>query len=129
MSAAALRLAFAGTLASVVFALAHAVAAEPESYLQPNTEDTDGTAAYIHFEESDMPLRVFVDMPRQPARLASSKQTREAVLDGMRVWEKALAPTYPTSNSSRTRRTRASRSGGGGASLATPSDGAGSTGS
>jgi predicted Zn-dependent protease len=89
------RQALSGTLFCLALALAHEGGAEPENYLQPNSQDMDGTLAYIHFEESDMPLRVLVDMPRQPARLASSKQTREAVLDGMRVWEKALQPVYP----------------------------------
>ena len=83
-------------------ALAQATAAAPdgklaerEPYLQPNAEDTDGVAATVHFAETDMPLRVFVDAPRRPALRASSTATREAVMDGVRAWETALRPAHP----------------------------------
>lgn len=66
-----------------------------EHYLQPNTEDTDGMAATVRFAEPEMPLRVFVDAPRRPALRASGAATREAVMEGIRVWEKALQPAYP----------------------------------
>lgn len=69
---------------------------DPEStYLTPNAVDRDGTEAYVHFTRDDMPLRVNVDLPRQPARYASREQTREAVIDGMRVWAEALQGPYP----------------------------------
>jgi hypothetical protein len=66
-----------------------------ETYLEPNTEDQDGTPAYVHFEAVDMPLRVSVDWPREAARYASVAATREAVIAGLRVWETALAPAVP----------------------------------
>jgi hypothetical protein len=70
-------------------------AVERAPYLQPNAEDADGVAATVHWQESDMPLRVFVDAPRRPALHASSAATREAVMDGIRAWEQALQPAYP----------------------------------
>ena len=89
-----------GTASDVTLPEAHASApdqnlAEREPYLQPNAKDTDGVAATVHFAETDMPLRVFVDAPRRPALRASGAATREAVMDGVRVWEKALQPAHP----------------------------------
>jgi hypothetical protein len=66
-----------------------------ETFLQPNTEDTDGTPAYIHFDRTDMPLPVAVAMPRDAARYASLAATRQAVLDGLRLWERALQVELP----------------------------------
>jgi len=66
-----------------------------QTFVQPNTEDTDGTPAYIRFDVTDMPLRVSVDTPREPARYASLAATREAVLEGLKLWERALNPALP----------------------------------
>ncbi|HBZ70462.1 MAG TPA: hypothetical protein DEP35_12330 [Deltaproteobacteria bacterium] len=66
-----------------------------KTFLQPNTQDTDGTPAYVRFDLTDMPLRVAVEMPREPAHYASLAATREAVLEGLRLWERALQPELP----------------------------------
>jgi hypothetical protein len=95
----------ASCLAFVVAALAAAAipgaarAVEPidpkQTFLQPNTEDADGTPAYVRFDMTDMPLRVSVAMPREPARYASLAATREAVLEGLQLWERALQAELP----------------------------------
>ena len=66
-----------------------------DTFLQPNTRDMDGTAAYVRFDLTDMPLRVAVAMPREPAHYASLAATREAVLEGRRLWERALQAELP----------------------------------
>lgn len=82
--------------AEVAPAEGSAAAKQPlEDFAGPNTEDTDGTAAWVRFDESHMPLRVWVGPPRESARLASLRQTREAVLGGILAWERALAPAHP----------------------------------
>jgi len=42
-----------------------------------------------------MPLRVAVAIPREPAHYASLAATREAVLEGLRLWERALRAELP----------------------------------
>ena len=44
---------------------------------------------------ADMPLRVSVAMPREPAHYVSLAATREAVLEGLRLWERALQAELP----------------------------------
>lgn len=65
------------------------------SYLRPNARDADGAPGWIHYTPADMPLRVNVELPRQSARYASREQTREAVLEGMRLWGEALQRDLP----------------------------------
>jgi hypothetical protein len=65
------------------------------TYLQPNVEDRDGDPGFIHVTPWDMPLRVEVPMPREAARFASRKQTRERAIEAMRQWEAALADEVP----------------------------------
>jgi hypothetical protein len=72
--------------------------AEPSGdalYLRPNVQDADGAWAYVHFEARDMPLRVSVETPRQAALHASTAQTRDALIEGLRLWERALASAVP----------------------------------
>jgi len=85
--------------AALLLAPAVAAAGEPERppqiSLQPNVADSDETPAYIHLDETDMLRRVAVDVPREPARLASVGKSCEAATDALRSWERALAPTDP----------------------------------
>lgn len=66
-----------------------------DGFLVPNAEDVDGTAAYVHFTEADMPLRVDVELPRLAARYASREQTDAAVIEAIRLWEAAIQPVVP----------------------------------
>ena len=86
-----------GVTAAIGVLLACAVAAadepapdEPDTFLQPNTEDRDGTAAFVHVTERDMPLRVAVGLPKRAAKYASRAKTREAAIEAMRLWESAI---------------------------------------
>ncbi len=73
-----------------------AIRPRPEDgFLVPNAEDVDGTAAYVHFTEADMPLRVDVELPRLAARYASREQTDAAVIEAIRLWEAAIQPVVP----------------------------------
>ena len=69
---------------------------DPESTcVAPNTTDRDGSPAYVHYTRADMPIRINVDLPQLAARYASSEQTREAILEGMLLWGKAIQSVYP----------------------------------
>ena len=65
------------------------------TYVAANSQDRDGTPAFIHYEECDMPLRVNINLPRQSARYASRAETREAIIAGMRIWGEAMQAVYP----------------------------------
>jgi hypothetical protein len=66
-----------------------------DGFLAANAEDVDGAAAYVHFTEADMPLRVDVELPRLAARYASREQTDAAVIEAIRLWEAAIQPVVP----------------------------------
>ncbi len=65
------------------------------TFLQPNVEDVDGVAAYVHVTPADMPLRVAVGYPRVPARYGSKAGTRDVAVEAMRMWEDAIQPVVP----------------------------------
>ena len=65
------------------------------TFLQPNVEDVDGVAAYVHVTPADMPLRVAVAYPRVPARYGSKAGTRDVAIEAMRMWEDAIQPIVP----------------------------------
>jgi hypothetical protein len=65
------------------------------SYLRANVRDERGQWGYVHLTPDDMPLVVAVGMPKDPPRYGSRKQAREAVLDGIRIWVRALRPHVP----------------------------------
>jgi hypothetical protein len=66
-----------------------------DGFLAPNAQDVDGVAAYVHFTEADMPLRVDVELPRLAARYASREETDAAVVEAIRMWETAIRPVVP----------------------------------
>ena len=70
------------------------LAAAP-SYLRANVKDADGAWAYVHFTPDDAPIVVAVGMPKDPPQYASRSDGREAVLDGIRLWVRALRPHVP----------------------------------
>ena len=65
------------------------------TYLAANVKDEDGTPAFIHVSEVDMPLRIAIDYPRLGARGASRVETREAAIEAMRMWEKPIQTAVP----------------------------------
>jgi hypothetical protein len=69
---------------------------EPNTtYLEPNVEDVDGTPGYMHVTPDDMPLRTAIGFPRTPALDGTTRQTREAAMEAIRLWEKAIQPSLP----------------------------------
>ena len=64
----------------------------PETFEAPNWRDDDGTAAYIHVTEADMPLRISIGYPKQPPLHGSRREGREIAIRAMRRWEQALQP-------------------------------------
>ena len=93
----------ASTALATLALCAAAVAAEPraeevaeaEGFLDANAQDADGAWAYVHFTPDDAPIVVAVGMPKEPPRLASSAEGREAALEGVRAWVRALRPYVP----------------------------------
>ncbi|NRA01725.1 MAG: aspartyl protease family protein [Myxococcales bacterium] len=67
----------------------------PGLHLAPNVRDTDGTPAYVHFSERDLPLVVELPLPALPARDSTPEETREAVASAFRAWERALQLIQP----------------------------------
>jgi hypothetical protein len=67
----------------------------PTTYLQPNLTRDDGAPLYLHFRESDMPLRVAIAKPAVPAKYGSRAKTRDVAIEAMRLWETALRPRAP----------------------------------
>lgn len=65
--------------------------AELRSYLVPNY----GSTRYAHVGEADMPLRVAIVYPRNSPRYGSRQDARNAALDGMRLWERAIRAQVP----------------------------------
>jgi hypothetical protein len=68
---------------------------EKDGFLAPNTSDSDGAPAYVHFPRESMPIRVSVELPRLAALNASREETDAAVIDGMRMWEAAIQRELP----------------------------------
>jgi predicted Zn-dependent protease len=64
-------------------------------YLQPNVELPDGSPAFVHVTEADMPLRVAIGRPPSPPKYASSEETRAVAIEAMREWERAIQPRVP----------------------------------
>jgi predicted Zn-dependent protease len=64
-------------------------------YLQPNAELPDGSLAFVHVTEADMPLRIAIGLPPSPAKYASSEETRAAAIEAMQMWERAIQPRVP----------------------------------
>ena len=50
----------------------------------------NGEDAYVHVTPEQMPWRVAVPLPKDPPKYGSRKQGREAVIDAMQEWERAL---------------------------------------
>ena len=74
---------------------APAAAASGAIYLEPNARDREGRPIYVHWSERDMPLRVALPLPDEPATDGDEKETRDAAAQGIRAWESALAHTFP----------------------------------
>jgi predicted Zn-dependent protease len=47
-------------------------------------------AAHVHVTPEQMPWRIAVPLPKEAPKYASRKQGREAVIDAMQEWERAL---------------------------------------
>ncbi|MFQ5698002.1 MAG: matrixin family metalloprotease [Myxococcota bacterium] len=62
------------------------------AFLHPNVEDGDGTAGYVHVTEADMPLRIAIGFPKDPPRFGSREDARNAAIDAIRMWERAIQP-------------------------------------
>jgi hypothetical protein len=65
------------------------------TYLRPNLPRTDGTRAYLHVTEDDMPWRVAVGAPAVPPRYGSRGDARRAAIEAMQMWERAIQPHLP----------------------------------
>ncbi len=66
-----------------------------DTFLQPNVKLPDGRPGYVHPAPADMPWRVAVGMPREPPAYGSRRRAREAAIEAMRMWERALQPHLP----------------------------------
>ncbi len=67
----------------------------PGTFLVPNVEDSDGTPAFVHVTQADMPLVVSVGLPKTPPRHGSAKDGRRVAIEAMRAWEHAIRPALP----------------------------------
>jgi hypothetical protein len=65
------------------------------TYLRPNAVDRDGTPAFVHVTEADMPLRVAVGEPKDSPRYGSRAQAREATREAIALWQDAIQPELP----------------------------------
>jgi hypothetical protein len=65
------------------------------TYLRPNAKLPDGSVGFVHPSEADMPWRVAIGFPRTPPRYGSRKDAREAAIEAMRMWERAIQPRVP----------------------------------
>jgi hypothetical protein len=63
-----------------------------ETFLTPNTQDSDGTPAYVHVDPEHTPLRIAIGYPPTAPEGASRDQAREAAIDEMRLWQRAIQP-------------------------------------
>ncbi len=55
----------------------------------------NGEKAYVHVTPEQMPWRIAVPLPRDSPKYGSRKQGREAVIDAMKEWERALQTQLP----------------------------------
>jgi predicted Zn-dependent protease len=85
-------------------AAAHAGAEEAAPAIPPGEGDieqflgckfSDGKFGYAAVTEADMPWRVAIGMPRNSPRYGSRKKGREAAIDAMRLWERAIQSELP----------------------------------
>ena len=65
------------------------------SYLRPNTRLPDGTMAFVHVAEADMPWRVAIGYPTSSPMYGSRARAREVAIEAMRMWEQAIQPHVP----------------------------------
>jgi tetratricopeptide (TPR) repeat protein len=65
------------------------------TYLRWNVQDVDGTWAFVHLSPDDMPLRVAIGLPQVGARDGSRRATREAAIQAIELWERAVQPDLP----------------------------------
>jgi hypothetical protein len=65
------------------------------TYLRPNAVDRDGTPAFVHLTEEDMPLRVAVGEPKDSPRYGSRAQARDATREAIVLWQDAIQPSLP----------------------------------
>jgi predicted aspartyl protease len=63
--------------------------------VEPNARDADGTEAFVYFAPEDMPVRVVIGAPEQPASDGSLDETRDAAIAGFRAWEQEAARLLP----------------------------------
>jgi hypothetical protein len=65
------------------------------TYLRPNARLPDGAVGYVRPGESDMPWRIAVGFPHAPPKYGSRRDAREAAIEAMRMWERAIQPHLP----------------------------------
>ena len=65
------------------------------TFLRANITKPDGTPGYLHVTESDMPWVISIGHPRQAAKYASRKKTREVAIESIRLWETGIQPHLP----------------------------------
>jgi predicted aspartyl protease len=64
-------------------------------YLEPNVVDVDGTPAFVHFGERDMPLTVAIPLPDSSAIGSWPEDTRRAAVSGFNAWAYAIRRILP----------------------------------
>ncbi len=65
------------------------------TYLSPNYMDVDGTPAYVHFTREQMPIRIRVDRPFSSPQGGTPAEARQAVIEGISLWEEAIQSELP----------------------------------
>ena len=65
------------------------------TYLRPNLRLSDGGAGYLHVTPEDMPWTIAVGAPPVPPKYGSRSEAREAAIEAMRMWERAIQPRLP----------------------------------
>lgn len=65
------------------------------TYLSPNITDVDGTPAYVHWGPQMMPIQVAIDPPFDAPQDGTAEEARQAVREGVVLWEQALRGDLP----------------------------------
>jgi hypothetical protein len=65
------------------------------TYLRPNLSLPDGGAGYLHVTPEDMPWRVAIGAPAVPPKYGSREDARNAAVEAMQLWERAIQPRLP----------------------------------